>query len=144
VSAKHDVQRGLTADVAADPESVEAACRGAAANFKSASVERSANKVSVTIRQQTVGQVLVGSTKGRHVVVGVSFKQNGDRMHLETALEHWTTSQSGIAVLPFVRIPTGPKEIWGKAAIFGFYDRLENELRALDPQAHVVRREPQR
>lgn len=144
MSAKHDVQRGLIVDATVDPESVEVACRGAAANFKSASVERSAHKVSVTIRQQTIGQVLVGSAKGRHVVIGVSLKQEGERMHVETQLERWTTTQSGIGVLPFVRIPTGPKQIWGKEAIFGFYDRLENELRALDPQAHVVRREPAR
>jgi hypothetical protein len=140
MAAKHDIQRGITAHVAASPESIGDACRRAAGTLKNAEVSANGRKVTVKIIVGTLGQALVGSRKGRSTVVGITLGGSNGRVALETNVENYTTIQSRV----FGFVPAGPKRLWGREAYFKFLDALENELRVLDPGAEIQRRQPQR
>lgn len=139
MAAKHDIQRGITAELDADREAIAEACRRAAGAVRG-QVEAGERKVRVRIVIQTLGQKMVKSKRGRETVVGIGLSGSNGRTQVETTVERFTTIQSRM----FGFIPAGPKRMWGREIYFRFLDALENELRALDPTGQVERRQAAR
>jgi hypothetical protein len=139
MAAKRDLQHGITADLTVSHEDAVAACRRACETFgEFARFQSNGNKASVTLVLRSLGGRLVGSKSGRPMVVGVSLDDSNGRVHLNTNVEKYVTSQSKV----FGFIPAGPKMLWGREAYFKFLDALENELRAVDPAGDIMRRRP--
>jgi hypothetical protein len=139
MAAKRDLQHGVTADMAVSREEVVAACRRASETFGDfARFHTSGHKATVTLILRSLGGRLIGSKKGRPMVVVISLSDNNGRLHLDTTVEKYVTSQSTV----FGFVPAGPKMLWGREAYFKLLDALENELRATDPNGDILRRRP--
>lgn len=139
MAAKRDLQHGVTADLTVASDHVVTACRRASETFGDfARFQASGNKAAITLILRSLGGRLIGSKNGRPMVVGISFSNGNGRVHLDTTVESYVTSQSKV----FGFVPAGPKMLWGREAYFKLLDALENELRATDPDGHIVRRRP--
>jgi hypothetical protein len=139
MAAKRDLQHGVTANMSVSREEVVAACRRASETFGDfALFQTNGDKATVTLILRSLGGRLIGSKRGRPMVVGISMIDNNGRLHLDTRVEQYVTSQS--TVLGFV--PAGPKMLWGREPYFKLLDALENELRATDPNGDILRRRP--
>lgn len=138
MAAKHDLQHGITADLAAPRDDIAAACRRASETFGEwARFSDTGNKLTVTLLTRSLGGRLMGSKKGRPTIIGIPLEDNdGGRIHLDSTVEKYSTVQSTV----FGFIPAGPKRLWGRERYFKFLNPLENELRALDPSGNIVRR----
>jgi hypothetical protein len=132
------MQRGITADVAASQADVAAACRRAVDTLDGrGEFAPEGNKATVVITVATLGGKLIGSKGGRRTVIGISMTPSDDgKVHLHTNVESVFTTQETVLF-----IPIGPKRMWGRESFFKFLDALENELRAVDPNVELVRRQ---
>jgi hypothetical protein len=138
LAAKHDIQRGIIAEIAATRDDITEACRRATDSVgEYASVKPAADQVNITI----LGRKQFVSTKGDRkrfflMDLGVNMRPAQDgRIRIETQVGRYKTQQS--TALGF--IPAGPKRLVGRTTFLKILDSLENELRALDPSVDVVR-----
>jgi hypothetical protein len=139
MTAKRDLQHGITAELTVAHEDVVAACRRASETFgEFAQFQSNGNKATVVLILRSLGGRLIGSKSGRPMVVGIKLSDSNERMHLDTTVEKYVTSQSKV----FGFVPAGPKMLWGREAYFKLLDALENELRATDPNGDIQRRRP--
>jgi hypothetical protein len=138
LAAKHDIQRGITVEMTATRDDIAEACRRATEPVgEYARVEPTTDQVSITIlgRKQFVSKQ--GERKRFFLMdLGVNTSPAEDgRIRIETKVGRYKTQQS--TALGF--IPAGPKRLVGRTTFLKILDSLENELRALDPNADVVR-----
>lgn len=140
MAAKRDLQNGITADLTVAPEEALGACRRASETFGEwAHFESNGRAATVTLILRSLGGRLVGSKRGRPMVVGIRLSESDTwTAHLNTTVEKYVTSQSKV----FGFIPAGPKTLWGREAYFKLLGALENELRAIDPKGDIVRHRP--
>ena len=140
MAAKHDIQNGITADLTVSRDEAAAACKRAAESFGEWSrCQAKGNALVVTLITGSLGGRLVGSKKGRPMVVVVRLRDNNvGGIHLDTAVEYYYTTQATVFF-----VPAGPKQLWGRERFFKFLDVLETELHAIDPNGTVIRRRPQ-
>ena len=140
MAAKRDLQHGISADLTVPRDDVVGACRRASETFGDlARFESNGNKATVTLNLRTLGARLTGSKSRRPMVVGISLGGDNGRVHVDTTVEKYVTSQSKMI---FGLVPAGPKMLWGREAYFKLLDALENELRAADPAGNIARRRP--
>lgn len=133
MAAKHDIQQGISAEVAADREVVVDACRRAAQILgEHARLHADAAKVTV--------EILPGPSRAPapvSPVVGISLQpSDAGRVCVDARIERYRTSRP----VAFGFIPTGVKHLVGRTHFRRFLNALEVELAALDPVTGRVRR----
>jgi len=131
MAAKHDIQRGINAEVGAGREAVVEACARAVATLGKHGRSEATSQV-VTV------QILPGMSQklsSISPIVEISLKPAAQgRISVSTKVTRYRTSQSKL----FAFIPMGPKTLVGKSYFVKFLNALETELRALDPAGSQV------
>jgi hypothetical protein len=132
MAAKHDIQQGISAEVAADRDVVIAACRRAAQTLgERARLHAGSASLTVEIRPGLARALTHVSP-----VVGISLQpSDAGRVSVQARVERHRESRPVFGFLP-----AGLEHLVGRGHFRRFLDALEIELVALDPVTGRVRR----
>lgn len=138
MAAKHDIERGISAEVKASRENVLEALERAGNPLNEhqrleVRVADLGDQVAVSLWVQPLFKPKAPSKQSWLLSIELESPEPGSHC-VETTLSEFRTAQSTM-----LGIPIGPKELLGRREFLLYLDTLSNELNALDPDADVVR-----